>query len=215
MKQLLFTLIFFFSFLSFNYSQVEFGLTSGAQVSNLIYEIESELEPTIQVFVNTQPRIDFFFGIFSKFRLSNKTNLALELDYSRKGFSQDLPLDRTYQYLLSYMELIPEIEFGLTENLFIGAGLSIATLVEKKSKDNEEAYQNLTDGFFKPFNLGIIGKVRYNIGKMYLFSRFNYGLLPIIEFELADTQGEENGNVSYKIWTAQLGVGYSIPYKKK
>src|SRR5690554_2022531 len=76
----------------------------------------------------------YFVGIAPVYRLDEKTNLALEIQYSKKGYkAKELYNYERYYYVADYLDFLPGLQYKLNNYMEIGAGLNIGVLLEDYS----------------------------------------------------------------------------------
>lgn len=156
------------------FSSFEFGLRGGVNVSGLA--------GTYQDSMNTQYKVGFHAGIFTKYSITEKLKIGMELLGTRKGFKSDV-VD-TFNRLLIFTQNYYQLEFPvmLEYQVFregsveLGAAYAVNIYTEKVNfpqiRPYNEDYQDITG--FIGFNYFLEEATTIGI-------RYSYGLNQIVE----------------------------------
>lgn len=184
-----------------SFGQVKLGVTGGMNVSSIKFNGPSLPNESVT---------GIFAGVLARYPVTEKLNIALAAQYSEKGFG--IGRDTITQYKIGYIDFIPQIEYHLVQNLWIGAGLNFAFKLDEKTKLNiEDTWKAIGDtDFLSKTDAGLKIFARFFILKSLNVSvAINTGISDIEAYSFTDQDGnliigkQLNRNV-------QLGLGYTF-----
>lgn len=156
MKKIFLFTVFIFSSLAM-YSQVEYGVRAGYNISNL------DFEPA--PFNENKHRNGFAFGGFIDYALSDKISVMPELMYSAEGAKER-------EIRADYLHLPITLRYNVGD-FSIGVGPQASL----KIWSHEDGFKN--------FLVSGVASARYDIFDMFFVdARFNYGFMNILDDEV-------------------------------
>lgn len=188
-------LFFLWTLSTVSYAQL--GLTTGIDVSNVRH---NDLLP------NQHSIILGFMGPsfqYRPFHHLQQFSFIAELLYNVKGYKQTF--ERDYLTHFHYFSLPVLLNYDITNRLSVHGGTELSVLVETNNKKSSELYNQLDVGL----NIGIGLLMHKNFQ---LFARYNYGLLPVLDYYKMD----EAGNMSpiEDIRNQNLMIGLKVIFKQ-
>lgn len=168
-------LFLFFLFILSTESYAQLGLTTGINVSDVRHN---------DLLLNQHSIISGFMGPSFQYRpLQNfqQFSFIAELLYNAKGYKQTFEKD--YQTYFHYLSLPVLLSYDITNRLSVYGGTELSILAETSSKKSSELYNQFDVGL----NVGIGFLAHKNIQ---LFARYNYGLLPVLDYYKIDEVGD-------------------------
>ncbi len=192
------------------YSQVSIGISAGLNYSNNKFE---EV-----VYAAPKARTDFFIGISPSFSISEKINLAVTTQYSRKGYQNEkdcmLCSFVGLEYRNSYIDLIPEIEYEILHFLTVGMGFNYGFLINEQSRFENNEWSEIQE-FISSSDFGLTGKLKVTHNNFFGLIRYNFGLKDILNTSFSDENGDQIFTAKQYNRNLQVGVGYAFNGKKK
>ncbi len=180
-----FTVIALF-FVTLSYAQVDFGIKSGLNFSNAIYNTSN---------ASPEGRVGFYLGTLVDFALSEKFSVQPELLYSSEGIK-----DGT----IDFLNLPVVVKWYFSEGIHIHAGPQVGMVI-----DAEGGTGGLNDYAFSG-----VGGLGYEVpgGGFTITARFTHGITSIIDENFPIDSGMGYNIVGIKGWTRtlQLGLGYKF-----
>jgi len=160
----------------------------------------------------SKPRQGYFIGLASGYHITEKVRFQTSVHCSRKGYNrEDNGNFPASNIRYSYLDVIPELEYSLLENLAIGLGVNYGTKLKEESKnENQDWRDSGVLNLITSSDFGITGKVKYKIKKAYAFIRYNHGLKNIENIEITDSTGIAIEGVKQSNRNLHLGIGYTI-----
>ncbi|MGB1309427.1 MAG: porin family protein [Oceanihabitans sp.] len=156
MKKILLITAVFFASISM-YSQVEYGVRAGLNISNLDFEPHPSFE--------NSHRNGFAFGAFVDYKISESLSVMPELMYSAEG-------GKARELRADYLHLPVTVRYNLG-NLSIGVGPQASL----KIWSHQDGYRNML--------FSGVASAKYNITEMFFVdARYNYGLMNILDDDL-------------------------------
>lgn len=181
--------------------------TSEAQTKLRLITGVNSSHASVSDFIMNKPTalLGYFGGLQAEHKINRFIGLSTDLQVSRKGsnFQIDATNVSTHKYL--YLDILPELNLYLLNNLSIGAGGNIATRLK-----DEYIYRGQSqESGAKDFDYGVTTSVKYNFKKVLFFARYNLGLGKTI-----DISGIIDNNTSFEYWqknrNIQVGLGYQL-----
>ncbi|HEX3009280.1 MAG TPA: outer membrane beta-barrel protein [Bacteroidales bacterium] len=123
-----------------------------------------------------------------------------ELLFNRKGYKQDP--DKSYLFHFNYISFPVLLKYSLFENLSIQAGVEVSQLFYTNIKQGTKTYNNTDIGI-------ILGFGCFETKTVNFYSRFTYGLLPMIDYYSFDKIGNFTGKV-HDLKNICMSVGLKI-----
>lgn len=171
-KQVLPKITFLLLLLTLSFTtKAQLGWSSGISISNVRHN---------DLLSNVHPIVTGFMGLsyqYRPFKFNNPVSFIAEFLYSAKGYKQTFEKD--YLSYFHYFALPVLINFDLTNRFSAHTGVEFSGLIGTSNKENEDLYEQLDLGL----NAGIGFMIYKNIQ---LFARYNYGLLPILNYQKID-----------------------------
>ena len=199
--------IFFASCLIFISSnlqaQFKFSIGGGANFSNLIVKNLDSFKPR----ANT----NYFLSVKPEFSLTENLSVAVDIQFSQKGFGLgDDSLQAHGGYKLQYLDLIPQVQYKIINQLGIYGGLGIGIRGSEKYKINgawEEAVTKISSGTDFTYVFGI--RV-FPTDKLFIHAHYAGSMSSFYDVIFTDIQGNEIENVNTRLRNFQLGIGYQL-----
>lgn len=183
-RKLLILSSFFFTTLS--HSQVNFGIKTGFNFSNAVYNISS---------ASPEGRVGFYVGSLVDFPLSDKIHLQPEFLYSSEGI-KDGSVD--------FLNLPVALKWYFFDGIHLHAGPQVGMVI-----DAEGGTAGLND-----FSFSGMGGVGYEApgGGFMLTARFTHGITSLIDPDFAIDSGMGYNISGIKAWSRafQFGIGYQF-----
>lgn len=173
-------------FTTLSYSQVNFGIKTGFNISNAVYNISN---------ASPEGRIGFYVGTLVDFQLSEKFHVQPELLYSSEGI-KDGSVD--------FLNLPVIIKWYFFDGIHLHAGPQVGMVI-----DAEGGTAGLND-----YSLSGVGGLGYevpNSGFM-ITARFTHGITSMIDQDFAIDSGMGYNISGIKAWSRafQFGIGYKF-----
>src|SRR5688572_18058157 len=186
--------------------QFSIGVTGGVNLATARF-VDSQLpDPEMTVY--------YFAGIVPGYAINEKISFLTDIQYSQKGYKHDGQVLASYsQYRFSYIDLLPQLEYRVLDNIGLGAGVNVGfKLAEDFKSENSDWVSNDQFEFIKSMDFGIVASIKYYINNFNLLARINYGLNDISDLSFTDINGQTIENVNMKNTTIQLGIGYTFEF---
>ena len=196
-----FVLIFVISESIFGQFNLEFG--SGINYSKCTLQGDDPLPP--------ERRLGYFFGLAPSCQINDKLNFIVDFQYSQKGYSMNTDRgNEPTQLVISYFDIIPEIEYRVLNNLKLGLGLNYGTKLSEQINLNgtKWAYSDQIPKTIALSDFGLVGKLKVTYKSIFVFTRYNYGIKDIYKSKYANT------NHRFLNQNLQIGIGYKLHPKK-
>ena len=176
---------------------------------------QSTVEVTDLDGVNLKSRTGYFIGLAPNFSLKENLSLSVDVQYSQKGYTET-NFPPSTELRISYLDIIPEIEFKVVNFLALGIGGNYGLRIG-------EAFNAGNGGWNKTENLklsnssdfGLTGKIKASFNHIFAFFRYNHGLKNITDSEFTDANGNIIDGPKLQNRNFQVGVGYTLGLKKK
>lgn len=162
------------------YSQ--FGYTLGGTLS----DVRSN-----ELISNHKPKLGLFTGISLQYYplpKSDKLSLVNELNFIHKGFVQDFGNEKKGRNF-NYLAFTVLLNYDIVPRFSVHAGYEFGGLMKSVgyNEKNNEKY----DKYYKSPDIGLNAGIGYFIvpHRLQLFSRYNYGLRPMMDYYKIDEVG--------------------------
>ena len=200
------TLLLAFGMTESLFGQLSVNLSTGLNYSNVSFE---------NIGISTNGRFAYFFGVAPSYQISNKMRLQTDVQFSQKGYDDGNNNTITLSNRYAYLDIIPEIEFYVLECLALGVGVNYGIKINERFKSEESDWGN-------PFGLdtvsstdfGLTGKLKVKHKNIFGFVRYNIGLKNISELMFIDSNGQNFEDVEQTNQNLQIGIGYSLNFRK-
>lgn len=181
---------FFFLFAllatQFMYSQVNFGIKTGLNISNAVYNIDG---------ASPEGRVGIYAGTFVDFPLSQRFHLQPELLYSSEGI-KDGSLD--------FINLPVGLKWFFVDGIHLHAGPQAGMIIDAEGGT----------GGLNTYVLAGMGGIGYEApgGGFEITALFTHGISSIIDENYSIDSGLGYNITGIKAWTRtlQFGVGYKF-----
>lgn len=159
------------------------GIKGGLNLSNFITDEVTD----------DNVRVGFHVGVYTQLFNSNAFAIQPEVNYSTKGnratFESGI-IDQENKFNLNYIDIPILAVFKLGEVVEIHAGPYWAYLVGANidtDGDLEDDFNQLDRDNFDKWDYGLVGGIGFNLNKVQIGARYNYGLN-----EIAESEGAKN-----------------------
>ena len=167
------------------------------------------LSENTQEFFDTGSRTGFFIGVKPSFQISDKFATSISVQYSQKGFA--IESLNNLRYSFAYIDIIPEINYNITNLLSFGIGVNTGFRVNEGLQSNGINTLSLPNGtLVKQFDFGLTTNVAVQIKKFSVFARYNYGLINTNELQFTNENGQPLVGVRQFNRNLQVGLGYQF-----
>lgn len=187
----------------------EFGIKAGLNVAKIADN--SDLLPEGFDFTNAR---FFHGGIFWNKFFSDHWGTGLELLYTQKGGQQPLVLndpDSKYKLRFDYISLPLLAKFRF-HNFIVETGTEIAYRINLDAIGDQTISVDLLEMTWdKKFDASLLFGLAYQIKKINVAVRYNYGLAGLTEIYYTDVNGEPLGDaVVHQNRVLQVSLGYAL-----
>lgn len=195
------------------HAQLEYVVSAGINYSTAV---------TVRnIAVNFDHRANFFLGAGIRKPMAAKWTFHANLQFSNKGYAQDdvyslqeMPLAGRSKYLLSYIDLIPEIRYRIVKGLNIGMGLNIARKINERHTFTADTpvggFELKRKTYFhEDYDFGGVVTLCMDMEKVAVFVRYNQGLSSLRLFKWVDENGTEH-TYGLDNENFQFGVAYLL-----
>lgn len=202
MKNIIFVILLFL--ISFKVSaQLSLTVGGGANFSNLKVDNLDSYRPT--------SKTNYFLSVRPEFDLTENLSLALDIQFSRKGFGFGADsIQESQGYRFQYLDLIPQVQYKFIEKIGIYGGLGVGIRGSEKYKIKgawEEAVTKISNGTDFTYVLGIR---LFPTEKLSVHVQYSGSLSSFFDITLTDSQGNMIENVDTRLRNFQLGIGYQL-----
>jgi len=210
MKQII-VLFFFLAIAGLESANAQINLNFSAGINNSNCKIEN-LGSTSSAIISAEGRLGYFAAVAPSYQINDKLNLLVDFQYSLKGCNMIVEnTDEEIKTRLTYVDIIPEIEFKIIDYLLLGVGFNSGFNVKEAQRLENGGWVNLKEsGFVDLFDFGLTGKVKAVYNNFFGFVRYNYGLTNISSIIFTDLTGQTVIQSSQYNRNLQIGVGYSL-----
>ena len=183
-------------------AQFSLGVSGGINLSNSTYSEVLEID--------TKTALNYFMGISPRYNFTSRFALLVDLEYSEKGFRLDDSMilgEAESQYV--YFDIAPEIEYGLTNFLTLGAGFYAGFKLKEDLNVSQGAPPLLEQlELVKKSDFGILGSVRVDLKYFFLKFSYQHGIENITKLVFTDDSGQPINDAKQQNRNFQIGLGY-------
>ena len=131
----------------------------------------------------------YFFGFsvqYYPFKKLEKLSLINEINYSQKGYRQDL--DKEYSFRFNYVTFPVLANYSVHPNVSVQGGIELASLFSTNVEGGMSTYNH--------FDFGLVGGITcFDSKRIGAFARLSYGLLSDLEYHKIDEMGNFDGKI--------------------
>lgn len=160
--------------------EAQIAFVAGGNYSNIRENISLE---------NKKPIIGYNLGVslqYYPFKKFQKISLINELELVQKGYQQDFA--ENYSFRFNYLSLPVLINYSLSTQISIHAGVELSTLISTTVEQGVKTYNNFDTGLILGINI-------FNSKRISGYSRLTYGLLPMLDYYEIDELGNFNNEI--------------------
>lgn len=179
------TFIFLFFFTSMAFSQVNFGIKAGLNVSNIDYNVSG---------ASPEGRTGYFFGTLVDFPLAGDFHLQAEILYSREGIKDGR---------VDFLNVPVSLKWYFAEGIHVNAGPQLGVVI-----DAEDGTNGLNTAMLAGvFGLGFETSEGFTVD-----TRYTMGATSVIDRDIMVDSGRGYNISGIQGWTRtfQLGIGYKF-----
>lgn len=152
---------------------------------------------------NKKPIFGYNLGMsvqYYPFNKYQKISLLNELVFVQKGYQQDF--EENYSFRFNYLSLPVLINYSLSTQISIQAGVELSTLISTNIEQGTKTYNNFDTGL--ALGINCFGNKRISC-----YSRFTYGLLPMLDYYEIDELGNFKNEI-HDLKNISLSVGIKV-----
>jgi len=202
MKNLVFIFIFFYTSITIS-AQLGLSVGGGVNFSNLRVKNLASFKPTTKT--------NYFLSVKPEFHLTEKLCVALDIQFSRKGFGLDADsTDFVDGYRFQYLDLIPQVQYKFVEQVAIFGGLGVGIRGSEKYKIKgawDEAVNKISNGTDFTY---VLGARVFPLDGLSIFVQYAGSLSSFYNVAFTDDQGNIIQNVDTRLKNFQIGIGYQL-----
>ena len=204
MKKVLF-LILILSFYTYSFSQTNFGLRIGMNMSDYTN-------------LDTNKRTNFYVGAILPIQLSSKRVLQPEINFSKQGAIYHIDSNTDYNLYSDFISGTVLFKYTVLPKTDVFGGPYIAVRVNKEVYNDETSsgyFFNTTSKtvLFMPIDSGITMGIEYNLFNNFTVeARYIQGMNDSIELRYFDS--EFNTSLKETTQVFQLGIAYKLELKQ-
>lgn len=175
-------------------SKAQIALVAGGNYSNIRSNLSLE---------NKKPIIGYNFGVsvqYHPFRKFQKISMLNELEFVQKGYQQDFA--ENYSFRFNYLSLPILINYSLSTQISIQAGVELSTLISTNIEQGIKTYNNFDTGL--ALGINCFGDKRISC-----YSRLTYGLLPMLDYYEIDELGNFKNEI-HDLKNVCLSIGIKV-----
>jgi len=182
----------------------KFGFKGGINFSNL-YNINVD---------DNNKRVGFNIGVFAKLPISKGVSIQPELLYTTKGsklnYTNFTLGAGEYRFNLNYLELpvLAVFNLGKNFNLHLGgyaAYLTNTNVTDAKNDGTIDEIADLNASDFNRWDAGLVGGLGFDINKLTIGARYNYGLVDV--GKTGNVSSQLIGKSKNSVLSLYLGIG--------
>lgn len=200
LKPVFLTLLIFMAG-TFRYANAQVVFMAGGNISTISHKTEIE---NIKPSLNTQ--VGFSVQLYPSEKWQRISVLA-EPNLVRKGYHQSLD-DKTYSFEFNYLSFPFLVNYSLLRQVSINCGVEFSKLFSTNIRRGLKTYND--------FDLGLAAGVDYHIwGRFSLYSRFTYGLAPLLDYYQIDEMGNFKKEIhDLKNRCLTVGIKFNLTNEK-
>lgn len=154
---------------------------------------------------NKRPIVGYHYGLsyqYYPFRKLQKLSILNELVFNQKGYSQDF--EKKYSFMFNYLSLPVLANYSISKDFAIHSGFELSKLITTNIVHGLKTYNN--------FDVGLVFGMSYFASrKLSCYSRFTYGLLPILDYYHIDELGNFKNEIhDLKNVCFSIGIKFNL-----
>ncbi len=192
--------LLFFLLGALSYANAQVAFMAGGNISTIGHKTEIE---NIKPSLNTQ--VGFSVQLYPSEKWQRISVLA-EPNLIRKGYRQTF--EETYSFEFNYLSLPVLVNYSLSKRISINSGLEFDKLFSTNIIRGLKTYNR--------FDLGLVAGIDYHLwGRFSLYSRFTYGLAPLLDYYEIDEMGNFNKEIhDLKNRCLTFGIKFNLSNEK-
>jgi hypothetical protein len=183
------------------HANAQIAFTAGGNISTIGHEIAlKNVKPSF----NTQ--VGFSLQLYPSGKWQRISVLA-EPNLVRKGYRQTLD-EKSYSFEFNYLSLPVLMNYSLSERISINSGLEFDKLFSTNIRQGMKTYNR--------FDVGIVAGINCHLsGRFSLYSRFAYGLVPLLDYYEIDELGNFKKELhDLKNRSLTVGIKFNLSNEK-
>lgn len=204
MKKILFSLFAFLLVHNLLHAQFGLGVSAGLNAGKSIY---------VNRPWKTSPTLNYFAEIRPVYHFSSRWSAGLGLQFSQKGHvtapNGIIPADLR----LRLIDLIPAVEFRVTDYLGIYGGMNVGFKLSEEWKFNDQ-WQKPVFEALNQADFGAVAGVRLYYGNFCFSAHYNRSLVSFDDITYTDENGNDIEGTKMLLENVQAGVGYVFGKRK-
>lgn len=160
---------------------------------------------------NNKPLPGYFTGLsfqFYPFHSQDKISFIIDVLFNKKGYKQQL-LDTTFVRRLNYISLPLQVNYDFTSRFSMNTGVEFSALMLPITVFKEY------DNSYRQSDISLTIGANYRVSdECNLFTRFNYGVYPILDYYKIDNIGNIIPVKDIRNINLMIGVKFNIIYEK-
>ncbi len=197
---LLFVAVLGLTFFCSKSSDAQISLFAGGNVSSIRHDVQLE---------NKKPMGGAHIGAsiqYYPFKQLQRLSIVNEIMLIQKGYHQDF--EERYSFHFNYLAFPILINYELSDPLSLQAGVELASLQSTNVEQGKETYNHFDAGL-------VFGLTLWGNKKLSCYSRFTYGLTPLLDYYEIDEMGNFNGELhDLKNMCLTLGLKFNLSNEK-
>lgn len=184
-------------------AQLSISAGGGANFSNVSIKNIESLRP------NTAT--NFFISVRPEFGLTDKLNVGLDIQFSRKGYNNEVSNNQDISgYRFQYLDLIPQVQYKIIKQLAIYGGLGIAIQTSEKYNIGE-VWKESVNKLSKSSDFNYVAGLRiFPVEKLGVHIQYASSLTSITDLVFVDDQGQIITDTKILLNNLQIGITYKI-----
>ena len=135
-----------------------------------------------------------------------RISIINEVNYNQKGYQQDFEKD--YSFRFSYLSFPVLMDYSLSDAISLQAGVELSSLVSTNVEQGMRTYNHFDTGI-------VLGIQCFGNKRMGCYSRFTYGLLPVLDYyEIDDLGNFKNEIHDLKNICFSIGMKWNLYHEK-
>ena len=194
------TIFISLTFICTSVSNAQFAVMAGGNYTNVRNNISLE---------NKGPIAGYNFGLsyqYYPFKNSRKISILNELVINQKGYRQDL--EKRYSFRFNYLSLPVLVNYSLSKDFAVHTGFELSTLLTTNIEHGLKTYNNFDAGL-------VFGMSYFESRRLSCYSRFTYGLLPMLDYYDIDELGNFRSEIhDLKNICFSIGIKFNLSNEK-
>lgn len=190
------------------FAQVSLNFSGGINAANLKYK-NLENAP----YTNGS---GYFIGVAPTYKVCEKVSFLVDFQYSSQNyFAGDINSITRTGFKTNFINIMPEVEYKVHKKLALGVGVNYGVKLDEQAKVGNGDWSKAR-GFelTKSTDFGLTGKVKVNHKKLFAFVRYTVGLKNITNLTYTNNDGQPVEAFQQLNRNLQIGIGYSLSFKK-